>query len=91
MRGNITFHFSENVKITEMTEVVSFCIAGHISGIDNSLGNPDSVENEFIHIVGWIVTENSHYIKMTLPYFYTDNVVLWLEATEVQCPIDLEK
>ena len=78
MRGNIRFHFSENVKITEMTEVVSFC-------------NPDSVENEFIHIVGWIVTENSPYIRMTLPYFYTDNVVLWLEVTKVQCPIDLEK
>ena len=83
MRGNIRFHFSENVKITEMTEVVSFCISGHISGIDNSLGNPDSVENEFIHIVGLIVTENSCYIKTTLPYFYTYNVVLWLEATEV--------
>lgn len=66
-----------------MTEVVPFAYPVTFSGLDNSLGNPNSVENEFIHIVGWIVTENSCYIKMTLPYFYTYNVVLWLEATEV--------
>lgn len=45
-----------------------------LSVLNNSLGNPDNIEN-LIHMVRWIMTESSHYNITTLPHSYKEDVV----------------
>ena len=85
----LTCHPTNAIELYVDYDIVQYWL-NYLSGLDNSLGNPDNIENELIHMVRWIVAENSRYNIMNLPHSYEDDVVERFKVTEVRCPMDME-
>ena len=85
----LTCHPTDAIELYVDYDIIQYWLS-YLSGLDNSLGNPDSIENELVCMVRWIVAENSRYNIMNLPHCYGDDVVERLKITEVRCPIDIE-
>ena len=84
-----TCHPTNAIELYVDYDIIQYWL-NYLSGLDNSLGNPNNIENESVCMVRWIMAENSCYNIMNLPHCYGDDVVEMLKVTKVQCPIDIE-